>query len=183
MQNGNTQHASWQELLAAPRPASHIVQIYESDAFLVAGVALFAAEGMRRGESVVLTGTPEHLRGIRRALATRDLDVHAAVRQGQLQLSDVHQAVDTLLPDGVLDAAGFQAATVEGLAKASADARFSGVRWWGELSNVLHHAGNTRAALIAEELGDAAVKRYDLRLLCSYLCDKFDARSYDGILS
>src|SRR5688572_8193545 len=115
MQKGKSQHASWQELLAAPRPASHIVQLYDSDAFLVAGAAVFAAEGMRRGDAVLLTGTPHHLRGIRGALAARDVDVHAAVRQGQLQFHDVHEAVNAMLSDGVLDAARFDAATVEAL--------------------------------------------------------------------
>jgi hypothetical protein len=122
------------------------------------------------------------LRGIRGALAARDVDVHAAVRQGQLQFHDVHEAVSAILPDGALDAARFQAAIVEGLARASADVRFYGVRWWGEISNVLHHAGDTRAALGAEELAGAAARKHDIRLLCSYLCDKFDSRSYDGIL-
>ena len=182
MGKGNTRHASWQELLKAPAPASHIVQIYDSDDFLATGVALFAAEGLRRGEAVLLTGTDDHLRGVRRELGSNDVDPDAAIRNGQLSVSDVHAGLEAVLVDGMLDPVRFQAVAGDALEKACADARFSGVRWWGEMSNVLNQQGNERGALRAEELADAAAKKYGIRLFCSFLYDRFDPQGYGGML-
>jgi hypothetical protein len=182
MQEGNTRHASWRELLASPPPASHIAQIYDSENFVVGGVAAFAAEGLRRGESVLLTGTPAHLRGVDRALAAQGIDAEAAKSRGQLSLADVDRSLQAVLVDGALDAERFQARVDGVLAKTRADLRFSGVRWWGEMSNVLHQRGNTRDALRAEDLADAAAKSRGVTIFCSYLFDRFDPRGYDGML-
>jgi hypothetical protein len=74
LRTDDLRHASWQELLAAPAAASHILQIYDNDEFVASGVALFAAEGLRRGEAVMLTGTEAHLRAVRRELLAKDVD-------------------------------------------------------------------------------------------------------------
>jgi len=182
MQESKTRHASWQELLASPAAAPHVAQICDSDAFLVSGVAFFAAEGLRRSEAVVLTGTQAHLRGVREALAGAGADPDAALRRGQLVLSDVQQSVAAVLADGRLDAARFEAVAGEALAKARADARFNGVRWWGEMSNLMHEHGNTEDALRAEELGERITRQHGARLFCSYLLDRFDPAGYDGML-
>lgn len=180
--SSKTRHASWQELLAAPAAAPHVVQICDSDAFLVSGVAFFAAEGLRRGEAVVLTGTQAHLRGVREALAGAGADPDAALRRGQLSLSDVQQSVAAVLADGRLDAGRFDALAGEALAKARADARFNGVRWWGEMSNLMHEHGNAEDALRAEELAERITRQHGVRLFCSYLLDRFDPAGYDGML-
>jgi hypothetical protein len=182
MQERQTRHASWQELLASPAAAPHTVQICDSDSFLVAGVAFFAAEGLRAGEAVLLTGTAAHWAGIRQTLASGGVDVDAALRAGQLAATDVQDAVAAVLPDGRLDPARFDAVAGEALRKARADARFTGVRWWGEMSNLMLGFGATQEALQAEECADAVTRRHGAALLCSYLLDRFDPRSYDGIL-
>jgi hypothetical protein len=181
MRNGPRRHASWQGLLAAPAPASHILQIYDSDDFLAAGVALFAAEGLRRGEAVLLTGTETHLRGIRRELAAKGADPDAAIARGQLALADVHQQVEAILRDGLPDedlAVGGDA-----LASARVDGRFSGLRWWGEISNILHQTGKTRTGLAAEEIGNAVARQHGVTVFCSFLSDRFDPTCYDGVLT
>lgn len=182
MKDSNTRHASWQQLLEAPLPASHIVQLYESDDFLARAVGLFAAEGLRRGEAVMLTGTQPHLAGIRSALAAHGIETDAALRYGQLTLSDAERSNDIVLADGMPDPAEFHAATGEVLARVSADARFTGVRWWGEMSNVAQLRGDARAGRAMEVLGDQIAKKHGVRLFCSYLCDRFDPRCYDGNL-
>lgn len=182
VQKTQSRHASWQELLEAPAPSSHIVQLYESDEFLAAAVGHFAAEGLNRGEAVLLTGTPEHLRGIQRQLGHKGIDADAALREGRLELTDVRHAVEASLDDGKLDPVRFHAAAGEALEKASADARLSGVRWWGEMTNYLYQHGNPRAGLLAEDLGDAAARKYGTRVFCSLHCDRFDPQGYDGVL-
>lgn len=165
MRKSFAHHASWQQLLEAPLPASHIVQLYDSDDFLTRAVAYFAAEGLRRGEAVLLTGTQPHLDGIRRALSSLGVEADATAGSGQLALSDADRGIDTTL-----------------VARLSADARFSGVRWWGELSNLARLRGNRRAAAAMENLGDELAKRHGIRLFCSYLFDRFDRKGYDADL-
>ncbi len=171
MQKGTLRHASWQELLATPAPGSHILQIYDSDDFLAAGVALFAAEGLRQGDAVRLTGTQAHLRGVRRQLDAQGVDAPAAERSGQLMISDAQLGVAA------------QSVAGEALAKATADRRFTGVRWWGETSNVLYQHGNLGAALAAEDLAADVSQKHGVKLFCSFLCDRFDAAAYDGVLT
>jgi hypothetical protein len=178
----NTHHASWRQLLEAPPPASHIVQLYESDEFLARAVALFAAEGLRRGEAVLLTGTQPHLASIRGALAAFGAEPEAALRYGQLTLSDAESAVDTALAAGMPDAARFHAAAGEAIARVNADARFTGVRWWGEMSNLAQLRGNRCGGEAMEVLADEIAKQHGIRLFCSYLCDRFDPRAYDSNL-
>jgi hypothetical protein len=175
-------HASWQELLASPAAASHILQIHDNDAFAESGVALFAAEGLRRGEAVVLTGTEARLRAVRRELLAKDLDYEAALVRGQLSTYDVRRSVEAVLVGGMPDAARFEALAGAALEKARAGGRFTGLRWWGESPCFLHQQGNTRAALALEELGAGAARKHGAVILCSLLIDRFDPHGYDGIL-
>jgi hypothetical protein len=176
-----TRHASWQELLRSPAAPSHIVQIYENDDFLTSAVALYAAEGLRRGEAVFLTGTDAHLRGVHRVLISTGVDPNAAIRTGQLSVSDAHAALAAVLVEDRPDPARFEGLAGDALARARADTRFSGVRWWGEISNALHEQGNKPGALLAEDLADTLTKKHGITLFCSFLCDKFHPSGYDGI--
>lgn len=162
--------------------ASHIVQIYDNDAFLSAAVGYFAAEGLRRGEAVLLTGTKPHLEAVEQALRGHGIEPRAIVAEGRLTLTDAHDGVAAILEDGMPDAQRLQAAVGDALARVCADSRFSGVRWWGELSNLLQLQGNMAAALAAEDLAEAMVKDHGIKLFCSYLCDRFDPRGYDDFL-
>lgn len=159
-----------------------MVQLCESDDALACGAAYFTAEGLRRGEAVVLTGTKVHIQGIRRALRSRDVDFDSAVSSGQLTVGDAHEAVQAVTVNGLPDRARFEAIAGEVLAKVSADPRFRGVRWWGEMSNVFNSLGNRRGVTLDEEIGDAICRKHQVSLLCTFQCDRFDPASYDGLL-
>jgi hypothetical protein len=182
MQNSLSVNSSWQSVLASPPRASHILQIYDSDDFLAAAVAHFAAAGLQAEEAVLLTGTKDHLGRIEHALGAAGVDAPAAERNGQLMLSDVHESLVHVVPNGRLEPARFEEVACGALEHALSDTRFTGVRWWGEVTNTLHHAGNPEAGLHAEKLGDAAARKYGATVFCSFLCDKFDAQGYDDVL-
>lgn len=171
--------ASWKALLASPPPSSHVVQIYDRHDFLASAVAHFAAEGLHRGEAVLLYGTLEHLRGIRERLSSDGIEVAAAMRSGQLSLNDVHEAIAAVAPHGSLDPALLEAVAEPALGEASSYGRFSGLRWWGEMSNVLYHHGDRESALRVEACGDALNRRYGGTLFCSFLSDGLEARAYE----
>ena len=156
---------SWKSVLASPARASHILQIYDSDDFVAAAVAHFTAEGVKNGEGVVLTGTKEHFLGIERELRSLGVDP----RSSQLLREDVHEALA-------------RNSLVGSLENAVADPRFTGVRWWGEITNTLCQRGELEAGLAAERQGDAAARKHGATVFCSYLSDKFDPRAYDSTL-
>jgi len=156
------------------------VQIVDSEDFLAAGVALFAAEGLQRGEAVLLTGTEAHLRAVRRAIVQKNVDYDAAIRRGQVSAYDVKRSVEAVLSGGVPDAASFDA--VAGAALARAKAGYSAARWWGESGNFLNVQGNAKAALALEQLGATLARKHGVPILCSLFCDRFDPSGYHGIL-
>jgi hypothetical protein len=173
---------SWRDLLCAPPRAAHVLQLYDSDHFLARAVAHFAAEGLKSGEGVLLSGTPEHLAAIRAALESLGIAVPSALRNGQLALDDVHEQLSALVPGGAPDTRRFAAAVNSALERTRGDGRFSGVRWWGEMTNALHQRGQHEAGLAAERVAGAAAKQQGATVFCSFLCDRYDARAYEHAL-
>ena len=182
MQKTLSVNSSWRNVLASPPRGSHILQLYDSDDFLSAAVAHFAASGLQAQEVVLLTGTRDHLASIERSLRAAGVDMAAVERNGQLMLSDVQESIVRVLTDGRLEPAEFDAVACGALEHALGDTRYTGVRWWGEVTNTLNQAGNGEAGLQAEKLGDAAAKKYGATVFCSFLCDRFDAQGYDDML-
>jgi hypothetical protein len=181
MQDRNTQNASWKELLGPPAPGSHFLQMYDCDAFLAAAVAHFVAEGMQRGEAVLLSGTQGHLASLRAHLARLDLDVDAAQRRGQLTFGNVEDVLASLTASGPLRKEDFSALIDQALDATRARGPWSGVRWWAEFANTVHAAGDEACALRIEECAAAAVARHGITIFCSALFDRFDARAYPAL--
>lgn len=175
-------HTSWRELLCAPPPAAHVLQLYDNDPFLTRAVAYFAAEGLGNGEAVLLTGTPAHLEAIRAELGAAGVDATAALRNGQLVEGDVHEQIGRVMRARSLDADRFRSASARAMEPLLADTRFAGVRWWGEITTTLIAHGEREAGLAAERLADVTAKRYGARVLCSCPCDRYDAQAYGEAL-
>lgn len=175
-------HASWQQLLASPPRGAHVAHWYDGDAFLAAAVAHYAAEGLARGESVALRGTREHLDAIVRQLGELGAAPHDALRNGQLALADAHETLAAIAPGGVFDERAFETGSRELLERTRADGRFSGIRWWGEMSDPFYLRGDARAAVRLEEISESLAQEYGATVFCSVACDRFDARAYEGVL-
>jgi hypothetical protein len=182
MKHDTSGEQSWRELLASPARASHILQLYDGDEFLAAAVAHFAAEGLKRGDAVLLTPAREHAQAIRGALRALDVDAGSATRSGQLMLGDVDRALSAVVVNGVLEPERFNATAGAALELALGDPRFGGVRWWGEMTTTLWRRGLHAPGMEAERLADAAAKKYGATVFCSYQCDGYDAKGYDATL-
>lgn len=182
MQERPAANPSWRDLLCAPPRAAHVLQLYDSDHFLASAVAHFAAEGLKSGEAVLLSGTSEHLAALRARLESLGIDVPSALRNGQLCLGDVREQLSVLVPGAALDVRRFETAVNGALERARSDGRFAGVRCWGEMTNMLHQRGDHDAALAAERVADAAAKKQGATVFCSFLCDRYDARAYEHAL-
>jgi hypothetical protein len=175
----SNQVTSWRELLADPGETGHIVQLYQDEDFYGEAISHFAAEGIARGESIILVATKPHWEKISRRLDGRGLDTRRLFREGQLTLLD---ADDTLLkfmagdaPDGSI----FKPLARQTIAKARAGGKFRHVRWWGEMVNVLYVNGNPRGSNRLEQFFDEVAHEESISIFCSFLMDKFDPKIYE----
>lgn len=178
MQQILSANTSWRELLCAPPAAAHLLQLYDNDDFLASAVAHFAAEGLKNGEAVLLSSTPEHGGRIRRAIESAGVDVAASTRNGQLVLGDLQQQLSVFVAGHSLDERRFEAACSAALGALRAAGRFAGARWWGEMTTTLIGRGEREAGIAAERLADAVAKSQGATVFCSYPCDRYDASGY-----
>jgi hypothetical protein len=175
----NTPPASWRDLLADPGPVGHVVQLYQDEDFFGEAVAHFAAEGLARNEAVILVATRSHWTNVSRRLATRGLDVNALSRRHQLTVLDADLTLPKFMAGNQPDARTFKDLAGQTIEKARAGGKFAGVRWWGEMVNVLYVGGNKGGSHRLEQLFDEVAHEQSIAIFCSFLMDKYDARIYD----
>ena len=175
----NTPPASWRDLLADPGPAGHVVQLYQDEDFFGEAVAHFAAEGLAGNEAVILVATRSHWTNVSRRLATRGLDLDALFRRHQLTVLDADLTLPKFMAGNQPDARTFKDLAGQTIEKARAGGKFAGVRWWGEMVNVLYVGGNKRGSHRLEQLFDEVAHEQSIAIFCSFLMDKYDARIYD----
>jgi len=171
--------ASWQDLLANPGPHDHVVQLYQDEDFLGEAVAQFAAEGLAKDESVVLAATRAHWENISRRLVRRGLDIDALSRRHQLSVLDAEFTLPRFMSGTGPDARTFKSLAGQTIEQARAGGKYAGVRWWGEMVNVLYVGGNKRGAHRLEQLFDEVAREQSIAIFCSLLMDKYDPRIYD----
>lgn len=180
MQKSVSSFSSWSELLSGAPRAAHIVQLYDRDAFLVRAVAHFAAEGLEKGERVVLAGTRAHLEDISAALRLRGIDTAGATHAGWLVAGDIDEAVESAWRGGGLSEGRLREAVESTLRPLVAGGR--AVRWWAESTDALRRRGRAEDAVRWDRIGYDAVSRHAVRVLCSVACDRFAPGPYSGEL-
>lgn len=171
--------ASWRKLLAEPGEDGHIVQLYQDDDFYGEAISHFAAEGLVRGESIILVATKPHWENISRRLHGKGFDTAELFRQGQLTLLDADDTLPKFMAGNLPDGRIFKPLARQTIARARAGGRYPRVRWWGEMVNVLYVNGNPRGSTRLEEFFDEVAHEERIAIFCSFLMDKFDPRIYD----
>ena len=168
--------ASWMELLSGAEPGEHVVQLYgNDDQLLTKNVSRYLAEGLRRGDGLVVIATPEHTRGIVGHLVEGNsraaLD---AVSEGRLVLLDAAETLERMLLDGHLDEALFRSVVGEEVAAVRARAATGCTRAFGEMVSLLWEAGRHRDAARLENLWNHLLPDSGCSLYCAYRIDLFD---------
>lgn len=172
--------APWKALLAEPGENGHIVQLYQDDAFYGEAIAHFAAEGLVRGESIILVATKPHWHIISQQLCSKGIEPEALFREGQLTLLDADETLPKFMRGNLPNGDIFKPLARSTIARARCDGKFPRVRWWGEMVNVLYVDGNLRGSTRLEELFDEIAHEENIAIFCSFLMDKFDSRIYEG---
>jgi len=171
--------SSWKELLANPGPSGHIVQLYQDADFYGEAISHFAAEGLARGESIIIVATAPNWTNISGRLTSKGFSPAELFRRGQLTLLDAEQTLPKFLVDDMPDAETFKGLAGGTIEQARAGGKFPRVRWWGEMVNLLYVAGNQRGSTRLEELFDEVAHEQSISIFCSFLMDKYDPKIYD----
>jgi len=169
--------------LANPGPNGHIVQLYHDADFYGGAISHFAAEGLLRGESVIIVATGPNWANISGRLTSKGFIPAELFRRGQLIVLDAEATLPKFLAGDMPDARTFKHLARETIEQARAGGKFPRVRWWGEMVNLLYVAGNQSASTRLEELFDEVAHEQSISIFCSFLMDKYDPKIYDRAFS
>ena len=160
--------------------AQHTAQLFDDDASLAAGVAAFAADGLRDGDTLLIVATGRHWAAIRPRLDALGIAVGEAIDSGRLLVRDARHTLDLLRNNERLDAVRFDAC-VGHLVRTLA-ARGRRVRIFGEMVDLLAGAGDYASAEELEALWGDLARRQPFQLLCGYAATTFgDPLSRDAL--
>ena len=172
----------WMHLLAEPGPDGHIVQLYQDPDFYGEAISHFAAEGIRKGESIILVATRPNWQNISARLERRGLRPAELFDRGQLTLLDADETLPKFMRGNMPEGEIFKGIARQTIGRARAGGKFPRVRWWGEMVNVLYVDGNPRASNRLEELFDEVAHEEAIAIFCSFLMDKYDPSIYQNDL-
>lgn len=160
-------------LLDHPEPQGHIVQFYGEDArLLTKNVARYLAEGLRRGDGLVIVATAEHSELVAHELR-KERAYSRAVLEGCLVFLDAEATLAQLMVDGRPDADRFEAVVGETVRRVQQRAGHSAVRAFGEMVGLLWKAGQYSEAAVLEEYWNNLLDSNHLNLFCAYPIDVF----------
>jgi DNA-binding NarL/FixJ family response regulator len=168
------QSEPWCGLLDDAAPRDHIVQLYQDEQFLSRAVCRFAVSAINHGEGVILVPTSAHWNALRPRLEAEGVDIKAAQSCGQLTVVDADKLLPQFMRNAMPDAPLFLGLAEETVAQARGGDRFTKVRWWGEMVNVLWERGDVAASMGLEDLFHKLAHDRDIAIFCSFLMDNFD---------
>jgi hypothetical protein len=178
--------SSCKELLDRLKSTEHVVQLYgEDDRLLIQNVARFLAEGLKRGDGLLVIATPEHRTSLTGYLRSES-GYSRAVLEGRLVFLDARSTLERFLVDGVPAPELFRSVIGESLRRVRGRAVHTGVRAYGEMVGLLWRAGDREAAIQLEGLWNDLLSESDVTLFCSYPVDvlgpEFETGTVDALL-
>jgi signal transduction histidine kinase len=161
------------DLQFAPLPSfstlgeqNHVVQFYESDAYLLDRVTSYIAPGLAQGDACVVIATPAHLQDLEDRLAASGLDMERLTRGGQYLPLDARALLMRMMHGRHLEAEVFR--ELIGDVINTALEGYGRVRAFGEMVALLWAEDNTETALHLEECWNDLQKTHDFSLVCGY---------------
>jgi len=171
--------SSINNLLAAPTPCSHLLQVYEDDEQLLDRVEQFVYLGLERREVCLVIATPTHRAELRKRLATRRIDVEKEPWKELFLDLDARETLDGFMIDGQLDREKFEATARDLIASMSESGR--PIRAFGEMVALLWCEGNQQTAITLEQSWNDLIRGNDISLLCGYPVGVYNDDPFDLI--
>jgi signal transduction histidine kinase len=165
------------DLYAAADP-THVVQFYETEAYLAAAVTDYLAGGLRSGQPVLVIATPEHRDAFSIRLKAKGLDFERAKASGQLVMLDAGETLASFMSGSVPDAHRFKRVIGDVLARSVCGTSHSVTRAYGEMVDILWREGNAEGAIRVEEWWNDLAAAHSFSLLCAYGISNFSRESH-----
>ena len=157
----------------------HLVEFYETDAFLVDTVSAFILPALRDGETAIVVATPAHRDAFEAAHADAGIDIDAAAREARYVALDARDVLARFMDGGRPDPRLFADTIGDVMDRCSAGGR--PIHVYGEMVALLWDDGNVPAALELEDLWNDLAATREFVLLCAYPMRAFeDAASADA---
>ena len=150
---------------------SHLVQLYESDGYLVRTVHDFIAAGWAAGEPALLIATKDHARALDEALELAGTEPQEARRSGRLVVLDAADTLARFMVNGQPDRVQFFQVVGDAIEAARNDGP---LRAFGEMVAVLWAEGNVTGAIALERLWNELLVDLPVTLLCAYPMSGFN---------
>jgi PAS domain S-box-containing protein len=164
--------SDWREM----RESEHVVQLYETDAFLLDAVHGFIGTGLRTGEAGIVVATSALRAGLAERLQSDGVDVPAMTSSGQYISLDAAETLSTFVVGGSPDTARF-AEVIGGLVERASAGRRR-LRIYGEMVAVLWADGDYVSAIHLERLWNDLQKSHSFSLLCGYPASGFGGEGF-----
>jgi hypothetical protein len=173
--------SSWSELLERAEPEEHVVQLYGGDhQLLVRNVSRYLAEGLKRGDGLVVIATSEHAVAVVRQLTEESDEASHALRDGRLVLIDAQATLDRFMLDGQPDQDLFRAIVGSVLQDVRGRSATGKIRAFGEMVGILWMDGQQDAATRLEKYWNELLTGSTVSLFCAYPIDIFDGGTQTG---
>jgi hypothetical protein len=153
----------------------HLVEFYETTAFLVATVTDFVAPALLSRNAAIVVATPEHREAFERALREKGIALDAAIADGLYIALDAAELLSLFMVDGAPHPGLFTEVVGSVLSRAAADGRQ--VKVYGEMVALLWADGDVTSTIALEDLWNDLAAEHRFALLCAYPLQDFDARS------
>jgi PAS domain S-box-containing protein len=151
-------------------PWEHLVQFYDADqAAWAKSVGRYLADGLLRGDAVLVIATPPHKTAITRQLNLLDCSPESAAHRGQIAFLDAGATLARFMVAGEPDWDQFQREVGGEMHRLRASSSLSGAfRAYGEMVGVLWSAKQFSAAIQLEEYWNRLLQATPFKLFCGY---------------
>lgn len=146
--------------------SEHLVQFYDTDAFLLGFLSEFTGMGFREGDTSIIIATKAHRDILEERLQAEGHDLAAARATGAYIPLDAAETLSKIMVDGMVAPERFTD-VVGGLITRGALGKRR-VRVFGEMVTLLCEDGNHAAAIRLEELWSELGNSHDFSLCCAY---------------
>lgn len=150
----------------SPQHGDHLVHFFDKTDSLEQAFCHYAIPGISRGEGIIVLATEEHSQAFQSALSNRSIDVARVISRGQLVIIDAQEMLAKIMKDNKPDKSSFEDEIQQVLTMMKR--KYSSIRFYGDLVNILCENGNHEGAIELEQLWEGLIKIEPLSLFCGY---------------
>lgn len=166
--------------------SGHFVQLYRAgDAEFAKNVGQYLAEGLRKGEGVLVIAMREHRKLLERYLERCDVDLLAVLQTQQLLFLDAQQTLEQFIVSGEADWRQFEAVMGTAMRQVCPPKGQQGLRAYGDMVGFLWNEGQIPAVVSLARLWCKLLQQRTFKLYNAYAIDifqEFDIAALDGVL-